>query len=248
MKKIYIIAVFIALLTGVAVYLYAAHLEEKATVVVNTGTVVVSAVPIEQNIRITSDMVTLRTTAVEWIGPGAATRIEDVVGKMSLFRIPAGQQIEFGSIAENDTAADGGKLSYVVKEGMRAITFASDEISGVGFFINKNDYVDIIATTVAVKEDEETGEITEIPAVEMLLENVLVLEVASRPQNEAQTKENYNYTYASITVELTPKDAMKLYFATQNQQIALLLRGAEDHGKASPPVYVHPVYEYKDVA
>ncbi len=247
MKKIYIIAVFVALLTGVAVYLYAAQLEEKATVVVHTGTVVVSTVPIEENARITSDMVTLTTTAVEWISPGAATNLEDVVGKMSRYRIPAGQQIEAGSIASDDTAV-GGKLSYVVKDGMRAVTFASDEISGVGFYLNKNDYVDIMATTVTTKEDEETGAITEIPAVEMLLENVLILEVAARPQVETQTEANYNYTYSSITVELTPSDAMKLYFATQNQQIYLLLRGSEDQDKVSPPVYVHPVYEYKDVA
>lgn len=247
MKKIYIIAVFVALLTGVAVYLYASHLEQKATVVVRTGTVVVSKVPIEENARITSDMVTLSTTAVEWISPGAATRLEDVVGKMSRYRIPAGQQIVTDSIAAGDTSA-GGKLSYVVKDGMRAVTFASDELSGVGFYLNKNDYVDIIVTTVAIKEDEETGAITEIPAVEMLLENVLILEVAARPQNESQTESNYNYTYSSITVELTPSDAMKLYLATQNQKIYLLLRGAEDREKVSPPVYVHPVYDYKDVA
>ncbi len=247
MKKIYIIAVFVALLTGVAVYLYASHLEQKATVVVRTGTVVVSAVPIEENARITSDMVSLSTTAAEWISPGAATKLEDVVGKMSRYRIPAGQQIEASSIAADDTSA-GGKLAYVVKDGMRAVTFASDELSGVGFYLNKNDYVDIMATTVAVKEDEETGAITEIPAVEMLLENVLILEVAARPQNEAQTEVNYNYAYSSITVELTPADAMKLYFATRNQQVYLLLRGAEDQDKVSPPVYVHPVYEYEDVA
>ena len=247
MKKIYIIAVFVALLTGVAVYLYATHLEQRATVVVNTGTVVVSAFPIEENTKITSDMVTLRTTAVEWITPDAATRIEDVVGKMSRYRIPAGQQIVTSSVAEGDTSV-GGKLSYVVKPGMRAVTFASDELSGVGFYLNKNDHVDIMATTVATKEDEQTAAIIEIPAVEMLLENVLILEVASRPQTETQTEENYNYTYASITVELSPEDAMKLYLATKTQTIYLLLRGAEDQDKVSPPVYVHPVYEYKDVA
>ncbi len=247
MKKIYIIAVFVALLTGVAVYLYTSQLEQKATVVVHTGTVVVSTVPIEENARITSDMVTLTTTAVEWIGPGAATKLEDVVGKMSRYRIPAGQQIGTDSIASDDTAV-GGKLAYVVKDGMRAVTFASDELSGVGFYLNKNDYVDIMATTVATKEDEETGVVTEIPAVEMLLENVLILEVAARPQTETQTDANYNYTYSSITVELSPSDAMKLYFATENQKISLLLRGAEDQDKVSPPVYVHPVYEYKDVA
>lgn len=234
MKKIYIIAVLVAILTGVAVYFYAASLERKATVVVPEGPVVVAVAPIEENTLITSDMVTLQTTALAWINADAAVSMADVVGKINKYWIPAGQQIVRAQLSTVVSGTQGGQLSYIIEEGKRAITLSTDEIAGVGGYINKNDYVDILSTVTLTQKDEEGNEIS-IPASEMVLENIKVLEIGSRVQNASA--EEPTYSYGSVTLSVSPEDALKLYYAISYGRVYLLLRAPQDNDIVSPPLY-----------
>lgn len=234
MKKIYIIAVLVAILTGVAVYFYAASLERKATVVIPQGAVVVAVAPIEENTLITSDMVALQTTALSWINADAAVSMADVVGKINKYWVPAGQQIVHAQLSTAASATEGGQLSYVIEDGMRAITLSTDEIAGVGGYLNKNDYVDILSTVTLTQKDEEGNDVS-IPASEMVLENIKVLETGSRAQNAAA--EEPTYSYGSVTLSVSPEDALKLYYAISYGRVYLLLRTPQDNDIVSPPLY-----------
>lgn len=240
MKKIYIIAVFVAILTGFAVYLYAQKLDRQATVVVPTGTVVVAVTSIPENTKITSDMVTLQKTALEWINANAAVSLSDVVGKINKYWTPAGQQIVHAQLSEVISGTEGGQLSYVVEPGMRAITLSTDEIAGVGGYLSKGDYVDILSTVTLKGKDDEGNDI-DIPATEVVLENIHVLEVGSRAQNEkakAAEDSEKSYSYGSVTLSISPEDATKLYYAISYGRVYLTLRAPQDDKIVSPPVYV----------
>jgi len=239
MKKIYIVAALTAVLTGVAVYLYAAYLDKKATVVVEQGTVVVALAPIDENVKITADMVTLKSTAKEWVGPDAVTKLDGAVGKFNKYRVAAGQQLTNAGLAEAGSADPGGQLSYVLEKGMRAVTIATDELSGVGYYISKNDHVDILHTE-SVTETDDKGSSVSYPVTELLLQNVKVLEVASRQQNATAAKDTPNYAYGSVTFAVSPEDAVKLFSASRNGQIYLALRAAQDDAKVTIPAYIDP--------
>jgi len=239
MKKIYIIAVFVAILTGAAVYLYAQKLDRQATVVIPTGTVVVAVTSIPENTKITAEMVTLQKTALEWINSNAAVSLSDVVGKINKYWIPAGQQIVHSQLSEVKSGTEGGQLSYVVEPGMRAITLSTDEIAGVGGYLNKGDYVDILST-ISIKGKDEEGNDTETPATEVVLENIRILEIGSRTQNEsAKTEEGKaTFSYGSVTLSISPEDATKLYYAICYGRIYLTLRAPQDSKLVSPPIYI----------
>ena len=239
MKKIYIIAVFAAILTGAAVYLYAARLEKQATVVIPTGTVVVAVTPIDENTKITSEMVALQKTALEWINADAAVSLSDVVGKINKYWVPAGQQIVNAQLSEAKSGNEGGQLAYVIDPGKRAITISTDELAGIGGYLCKGDYVDILSTASRKEKDEEGNDV-EIPAIEVVLENIKVLEVGSRAMNEAAKKEGAepNYSYGSVTLCVSPEDVPKLYYAINYGRVYLSLRAAQDDKLVSPPLYV----------
>lgn len=240
MKKIYIIAVFVAILTGAAVYLYAQKLDRQATVVIPTGTVVVAVTSIPENTKITSEMITLQKTALEWINADAAVSLSDVVGKINKYWVPAGQQIVRAQLSEVKSGTEGGQLSYVIEQGKRAITLSTDEIAGVGGYLSKGDYVDILST-ITLKGKDDKGDDIDIPATEVVLENIRVLEVGSRAQNEsaiAEDGEKSFFSYGSVTLSVSPEDATKLYYAISYGRIYLTLRAPQDDKLVSPPVYV----------
>lgn len=239
MKKIYIIAVFAAILTGAAVYMYAAKLESKATVVIPTGTVVVAVTPIDENTKITAEMVTLQKTALEWINADAAVDLSAVVGKINKYWVPAGQQIVNAQLSEAKSGNEGGQLAYVIDPGKRAITLSTDELAGVGGYLCKGDYVDILSTA-SRKEKDDQGNDVDIPAIEVVLENIKVLEVGSRTQNEAAKKVDAepNYSYGSVTLCVSPEDVPKLYYAISYGRVYLSLRAPQDDKLVSPPLYV----------
>ena len=117
---------------------------------------------------------------------------------------------------------------------MRAITLSTDEIAGVGGYLNKNDYVDILSTVTLTQKDEEGNDVS-IPASEMVLENIKVLETGSRAQNAAA--EEPTYSYGSVTLSVSPEDALKLYYAISYGRVYLLLRTPQDNDIVSPPLY-----------
>ncbi|MEL7602252.1 MAG: Flp pilus assembly protein CpaB [Bacillota bacterium] len=239
MKKIYIIAVFVAILTGAAVYLYAQKLDRQATVVIPTGTVVIAVTSIPENTKITSEMVTLQKTALEWINADAVVSLSDVVGKINKYWVPAGQQIVRAQLSEVKSGTEGGQLSYVVEQGKRAITLSTDEIAGVGGYLSKGDYVDILST-ITLKEKDEEGNDIDIPATEVVLENIRVLEVGSHAQNESSKAEDgeKSFSYGSVTLSISPEDATKLYYAISYGRVYLTLRAPQDDKLVSPPLYV----------
>ena len=244
MKKIYFVAALAAVLTGIAVYLFASYLDKKATVVVPQGTVVVAIAPIDENVKITVDMVQVITTAKEWIGTDAVTQLSDAVGKFNKYRVAAGAQIMRSGLTDAGEASKdpSGQLSYVVQKGMRAITISTDELSGVGYYINKGDYVDILhaGTAKAVGqagENGQSGQEETIPYTELLLQHLKVLQVASRQQNATAQKDTPNYSYGSITLEIKPEDSLRLLSAMKNGSIYLMLRAAEDGAVVTIPAY-----------
>ncbi len=239
MKKIYILAAIFAVLTGVAAYFFASALEKKATVITPMGQVVVAAVPIGENMVITSDMVALKETALEWVAPNAITSLNDAVGKISRYYLPLGQQLSHEQLSDITSGSQGGQLSYVVEEGMRAITLSIDEAAGVGGYISKSDFVDIMCAYTIYDEEEApdgTKEITKTYASGLLIERVRVLELGPLSANISGQQVT---GYGLITLSLNADDALALHYAiTSGAHIYFTLRNPSDTSAGPSELFI----------
>lgn len=253
MKKIYIIAAILAIVTGIAAYSFGKSLEAEAKPAeIPTTSVVVTTTEIDEGVFITPEMVQLKTVPTEYAVAGAVTTLGDVVGKVNKYRCMAGQQVTLDQLASTEEASitSGGRLSYTLDEGMRAMTIYVSEVTGVAGYINPGDRVDIIFTydfTVKPYVDEENAESknVSISSSGMALENVKVLEAGIITQNLAEENGADKTVYTSLTLELSPEDAIKLQYAIAYGNITLLLRAADDEETVSPSEFTN--YDFFDI-
>ena len=214
MKKVYLIAVIFALIAGFATFMFARELDAKTTIKdVDTVNIYVAAKDIDENTQITEEMFgteedtsdatfVLKQVLVTDAGPNYVTDKADLLEKITLDTIYAGEQINSQRLVDKD--ADNVSLSYKLQPGMVAYSINASQANGVDGYIGPNDTVDII--TYERDEDDPT----EFEA-KLSYENLKVLRVSNNTDNTAAASTGNAITaYATITVEVTPEEALEL--------------------------------------
>ena len=120
--------------------------------------------------------------------------------------------------------------------GQVAITFRVDDVSGVAGTIRPGDHVDVIGTLpLPVRQGGGGGDIT----TERLLNDCTVLAVDNRTALTGVDPGAYGRggaTYSTITLALTPKEAVILTYAQAQGKITFALRNRTDPpDPAEPP-------------
>jgi pilus assembly protein CpaB len=202
MKKVRILALILAIITGVLLYRYLDSVSEPVVVEVVKGSVVVAASDIPANIPITTEMIKLTKVPEESIHNLAVKDINEVVGKVSSSVIIQGEQVLSSKLI---TPGEGnGTLAYKIEEGMRAITVAVSNTTGLSNMIIPDNRVDIIGL-YSVEVEQPDGEKKTIDYSTMLLENVRVLAVDDKMTEQDKTASEE--TYVTLTLEVTPLEA-----------------------------------------
>lgn len=205
MKKVYLIATFVAIIAGIATYLFATQIEKKQTIENQPmSTVVVALDAIPANMVITADMVSVQQYITSSVVPLAATKLEDVVDKISRYPIVKGEQLVTEKLSAVGADAKNTQLSYQLKEGEYAYTIAVDSVQGVSGFISKGDYVDIFFTKLPNGATEFV--------TELVMENVKVLRISNFATNYASEvpKAPPITAYSEIVVSLTKDQILQL--------------------------------------
>lgn len=197
MKKVYLIATIMALVTAISVYFFVMNLK-KTTSEANTPTtpVVVAAADIPENTVVTAKMVEVKELPSSAVTAGTARTAEEIVGKIAKYPVSAGEQIVTQKL-KTAGGDDGTDLSYELKENERAITISVDEVTGVSGFIKAGDTVDILTTGT------EDGN----PVTFYLLQNIKVLKISDKAANAAGQQITQ---YSTLTLCLSPDDCLKL--------------------------------------
>lgn len=212
-----------AVIVGIAVYFFASSIEQKAQLqAVAKGQVVVAVMEIPANTLITQDMVTLATLPSEGINSYAATSLSQVIGTINKYPLLPNQQVLSPQLVEK--GKESGTLSLALEEGKRAISVGVDDISGVSGYIAKGDYVDVIATVIPAEGNN--------PISTSLVENVLVLEVGTK-----MAKSDSAASYTTVTLSVTPAEALKINYAATNGKLRLVLRPILDDRIVNPGDY-----------
>src|SRR5206468_5788170 len=121
---------------------------------------------------------------------------------------PAGKRLALRSLALNEpvlankVSGPGGKLnlSGVLTEGMRAVSFRSNDVAGVAGFVLPGDRVDILLTRSVGSGDQATT------VTQVLAENIRVLGVDQSDNDEADKP----VVARAVTVEVTPAQAQTI--------------------------------------
>ena len=242
MRKIVIFALIAALCAGALLYFYLGNLEAQKEVKVEYDSIVVAAVDIPAFTPITGDMVTFRQVPMGYAHPLAARTIEEVVGLVTESEIIAGEEMLPSKLKQFGETDSG--LSYVVPEGMRAVTVAVDEVSGVAGFLQRGDYVDVISYTstsyeMPTADQAQTGTTeTTDPAQNAVsqsttviaAQNILVAAIGrSLSSSTGSTEDQSAIGYNSVTLILSPEDAMRVIQGSRSGSLILILRASGDH-------------------
>lgn len=205
---------------------------------------------IEPQTVITEDMVKAVEVSSNMVPSGALTDKNAVVGKKAGTTIFSGDMITARKLSQK-----AGGFVGLIPDGMRAVSFSVNDVTGVSGFAKPGDKVDILLVTSREGMDRITSKI--------LLKDVLILAVnkssgTPQPQPQKTDKDGKNLpdgsaprqsssntssigTPSVVTVALTPYDAAKLIASTQIGQLQMLLRPSNDDGDHYVGYYVIPL-------
>lgn len=245
MKKVYLIAVIFALIAGFATFMFARELDKKTTIKdADTVQVYVAAEDIEENTQITESMFpngddasnakfVLKTVVAADAGPNYVTDKAYLIGRITADPIYKGEQINSARLHESD--ADNVSLSFKLEEGMVAYSIVAKAQNGVDGYIGPGDTVDIITF-----ETDESGN----AVFQIAYEDLKVLRVSNNSDNAAASTNGLPITsYSTITVEVTPEQALELREIEQKDyKLVLNSRAAEasELEGAAPPITTEP--------
>jgi len=234
LKKVYFLAVTLAIVAGLAVYFFASSLKAtEKTDEIEKKPAVITVVNLPANTVITEEMVSVQMLPAEAVNPQTIGNVSEVVGSVTKYPIASSEQILTSKIMKPGDESD--KLSYVLNEGQRAISISVSAISGVSGNVTAGEYVDVMALMMV---PNSTGESVE-PAAMFVTQRILVLSVGMKPSSGAAAGSNYS----TVTLAGTPEQILQVYYAANmayssgDAKIFLVLRPATDDSTIVVPYY-----------
>lgn len=193
--------------------------------------VVMVAKPLSAHSLISATDVELQSVPQSAVEDGAVTSLQAAVGHYSTGNWYAGQQVIADMVMNNNQAA---AFPLSVPTGQRAYTISNDAVTGVDHLLSPGDRVDILVTYDKV--DGGKG------AAGIVLQNILVLHADNVPEqssaaavNSTSSQSNSNsQAVDTLTVALSPQQAVDLEYARTFGKIHIMLRNPQDN--AAVPV------------
>jgi pilus assembly protein CpaB len=176
----------------------------------------------------------------EHLPPGAVLEPKELVGRILISRVLAGQPILPAMLAAKNA---GNGLAALIPPNMRAIAVRVDDVVGVAGFIHPDDRVDVLVTLRPNRPGAETTS-------KVFMQNVKVLAVGQ--EVETADRSRLHATAATVaTLLVSPTDAERLTLAASEGRLILTLRswtdsqpvdtdGAQPSGLLGEPVAAGP--------
>lgn len=252
-RKLILLCAFFALMIFIILYSTLSSFEDKKeekTPEVAGVAVIEAVTDISPRTVITDDMLKASVVPESLLPPGALTDKKLIVGHKAGVTILAGDVITRRKL---DVSAAAG-FQGLIPDGMRALSFGINDISGVSGFAKPGDHVDILLISSQDGKNRVTSK--------MLLRDVLLLAInkssmgqgyAAPKKDDKDGKDESNGnkmptaprrtdtssmgTPAVATVALSPYDAAKLTASLQVGQVQLMLRPADGAAETESVAY-----------
>jgi Flp pilus assembly protein CpaB len=258
--------IFMALIVGVIVYGQVAD-AERVKASLPKARVVIATTDIPARTEIAAAMVNVRTVPDELVQAGAATKIEDVVGKFTPNPILKGEVVNtsrIGPVAAKNAPSfkiEKGKVMYVmpVDFGGAGKPFAIAQVNA----LRAGDRVDLLYSTINVPqglnaEQREEYLANPIPYLQtrIMLQDLRIQEIGTYAPDgslipasgEASSKDQVQGSLADAKIILivTPEEALVLKwlkdaatYYNRASNVEMVLRSPADEEKADPNLVVN---------
>lgn len=220
MKKVYLIAVVVALIAGFATFYFATELDKKTTIKdAETITVLVPVADIAANVKITEDMFNEdepkfveKTIITKDANPEVVTEKEQLIDMVTVDPLYASEQINPNRVEPLDGANVA--LSLKLPKDKVAYSFSAGSVTSVDGYIREGDTVDVIV----YEQKDEKGK------SEVKYKDLKILRVSNAQDSvtASQSGQPLN-AYSTLTVEVTKDEALQLYDIEQNYTYKLIL-------------------------
>lgn len=219
LKNKTLISLVVAIVAFLGIYFYLQMREKELLLQSEMQTVLVANKDIPLYSQLDESLVKVTQVPKAYLQPGAVSHMEDLIGQISSAPIIAGEQI-LGTKILRFGAESGASMK--IPSGMRAISIAVDDITGVSQLVQPDDFVDLLATFDFGDQAQSRR------YVYTLFENIQVLAVQqdlgntfsalSRKKKEGGLLDNLKTTpktgsSVTYTVVVTPEDAQRLVLA-----------------------------------
>jgi Flp pilus assembly protein CpaB len=214
---------------------------------------VVATQEINERASIQASSLITKEVPAELVPPGAATKIDQVAGKMATEPIHAGEVVLMANLA--DTKGTNG-LAYTVEPGKVVITFPASDIIGTGA-VKAGDSVDIFVTLRPAEKQGDAAnqavaqkQSVAAAVTQVTLQNLKVLAIGSVVVTDEANKNNQQQKATNanqlITFSVSHQDALALKALkdTPEAVLEMVLRSAGDQNVVKTnPVTVKDLIE-----
>jgi pilus assembly protein CpaB len=234
-KPAIIISILFGVLGFVFVHLYLRSRETELLQIADERTVVVAVSDILPGTAIEENMVIETEVPLKFVQPSAFTSVREAVGQIAAIPIQKDSQVLGTAMT-----SVGRSLSTKIPRGMRAVSLAVTDVTGVSSLVAANNYVDVLAT---VKLGSGLGSSNQRTFVTTLFQNVMVLAVGSdlgevrttAPNQDAMAAlaQQEKERFSTVTLALTPQQAQDLVLAQDIGDVTLALRSFRDENETA---------------
>lgn len=223
MTKKLAVAVGLALIAMLALWLYSRSLQEEVAGGQKV-TILVAGEDIPAGARLAKANLAVREVPEAYVHQSSIRKGEEnqIIGRPVAEKISQGQPLLWSDFELQKSAAQR-RLSAAIQKGQRAVTIPVDISGSVAGMLRPGDRVDILGTFARAQADYATV---------TLLQNVLVLatgDVRGGGEGEAEASPQGNTrTFNNITLAVDPEEAELLVFAMQRGPVNVALRSQDD--------------------
>ncbi len=227
-KKLKIIIALIAGLFAVIIALgYLQARESQLIGMAQPVSIVMVTQDLPQGHVINSEDLVLGDVPSRYAQPGNFNDVRDVIDRIVVVALLEGEQVTASKVA----FAGVEPLASKLPAGMRGVTVAVNEVSGVAGLPMPGDYVDVVGIFELGSRREDV-----ITQARFLLQNVLVAAVDRNTGSVVQAADetpagagtSAQQSATTVTLALNPEDAQRIVLAQELGRLFLLLRSSRE--------------------
>lgn len=224
-KFILIGAILFAIVTTVLFSNYLKSLDNQYKKDKSLVQVVVFKQDVKKNQKVTADMLETKSYSLSSVLPGTIKSTKDVIGSYTLVDMRAGEMLYPDRFTNQTKEAN--ILTRKIKEGDRAVSIAVNYVQSVSSMIEPEDHVDVIASAKnPANQLYETVTILNDVRVLAVGDSLTESQNASASNGAKSSSNGTQGKYASITLELDPKQAELITNCEENGDLNFVLRSS----------------------
>ncbi len=173
---------------------------------------------IEDDLEVVKEKIATRTLS----GYVTGNKKYLVIDQKLMIPVQKGEALKWKDLETAGIAGRAKGITKLINPGFRAVSISVDNISSVTNLVKPGDRVDLLGT---FRFPEKKGDASLDTVTLTILQYVKILATGTDYGDRSSVSTKRKRSFNSVTLELTPKEAEMIVFASQKGRLTLTLRG-----------------------